>query len=149
MRKHFKNKKKFLFLLMALLSFASLPTYAFESTEQTLNSGNIIIQPRFTNISIYQNTFDLSASGKASVMTYLTVRTLSDVRVEASLQQSKNGTWTTVKSWSSSASGTSSGLNVTYYVLKGYNYRMISSGKVYKNGKLIEQTSYVSESKYY
>lgn len=149
MGKYFENKKRVASLLMAMISFASLPTYALEPTAAPIDTDRTIIQPRFTNISIFQNVFDISANGKSSITTYLTARNVDEVRVTANLQQSKNGVWVTIKSWSNTSAGTHSGLNGTYYVSKGYHYRLVSSGKVYKNGTLIEQTSYVSESKYY
>ncbi len=149
MGKYFENKKKVMSMLMAMLSFVSFPVYAFETDATPVLADNAIIRPQFTNISIFQNVFDISSNGKVSVTTYLTSRNVDEVRVEASLQQNKNGSWVTLKSWSNASAGTHSGLNGTYYVLKGYDYRIVSSGKVYNNGTLIEQTSYVSESKAY
>ena len=71
------------------------------------------------NITIFQNYFEISAVGKASVSSYLTGREIDEVRVDASLQQYKNGSWTTIKSWTATSFGANAGLNGTYYVAKG------------------------------
>lgn len=146
MIKHSKLKQ-ISFLAMTLM--ACLPSYANEHAEQRGELGDRLIQPYFSNISIFQNVFDLSSGGKASISSYLTAREVDQVTVEANLQQNKNGVWTTIKTWSNTSAGTNSGTSGTYYVLSGYGYRLMSVGNVYKNGNLIEQTTYVSETKNY
>lgn len=149
MIKHSKLKQ-ISFLAMTLMALmACLPSYADERAEQREAFGDRLIQPYFSNISIFQNVFDLSSGGKASISSYLTARDVDQVTVEANLQQNKNGVWTTIKTWSNTSAGTNSGTSGTYYVLRGYGYRLMSVGKVYKNGILVEQTTYVSETKNY
>lgn len=109
----------------------------------------LVIRPNFTYIWIFQTGFDISSTGKASVNVYLTAQNVDSVKVEASLQQYKNGTWTTIKSWSNTETGTNAGLAGTYYVTKGYSYRVVSCGSVFKSGNLVEITSYTSNSKTY
>jgi hypothetical protein len=109
----------------------------------------LVIRPNFTYIWIFQTGFDISSTGKASVNVYLTAQNVDSVKVEASLQQYKNGTWTTIKSWSNTETGTNAGLAGTYYVAKGYSYRVVSCGSVFKSGNLVEITSYTSNSKTY
>ena len=60
----------------------------------------LVIRPNFTYIWIFQTGFDISSTGKASVNVYLTAQNVDSVKVEASLQQYKNGARTTIKSWS-------------------------------------------------
>jgi len=109
----------------------------------------LVIRPNFTYIWIFQTGFDISSTGKASVNVYLTAQNVDSVKVEASLQQYKNGAWTTIKSWSNTETGTNAGLAGTYYVAKGYSYRVVSCGSVFKSGNLVEITSYTSNSKTY
>jgi len=45
----------------------------------------VVIQPRFSNINVFQNTFDISSSGKASVTVYLNARNADEVTVVADL----------------------------------------------------------------
>ncbi|KPU43274.1 hypothetical protein OXPF_27150 [Oxobacter pfennigii] len=147
--KNLINKKIVPLVLIIIISLSYLPAYAHESNAERLSSDDMVIQPYFSYISIFQNAFDISTSGKASVSSYLTARDVDEVGVEASLQQNKNGVWTTIKSWSNTSPGTNSGLSGTYYVTAGYSYRLVSNGKVYKDGSLVEQTSYISEIKNY
>jgi len=149
MSKPIAYKKLFFSILVLLVVVTTFPAYAGKITQNDQMVSNPIIQPYFTNITIFQNYFEISAVGKASVSSYLTGREIDEVRVDASLQQYKNGSWTTIKSWTATSFGTNAGLNGTYYVAKGYSYRLISNGKVYRNGIVIEQTSYLSESKNY
>jgi len=149
MSKSIAYKKLFFSILMLLVVVTTCPAYAGKITQNDQLESYPIIQPYFTNITIFQNYFEISAVGKASVSSYLTGREIDEVRVDASLQQYKNGSWTTIKSWTATSFGTNAGLNGTYYVAKGYCYRLFSNGKVYRNGIVIEQTSYLSESKNY
>lgn len=137
-------------LVLAIVSFMTcLPSYAVAPKMNFIGEDKNIVTPMFTNIAIFQNAFDISVDGRAEVMSYLSARNVTEVMVEAQLQQNKNGVWTTVKTWSSTSKGTNAGLEGSYYVLKGYKYRLVSKGKVYKNGSLVEETSSVGASKTY
>lgn len=119
--------------------------YANDSIDKYGNGEQSIIQPYFTNIVRFENGFDISASGKASVSVYFKAQNVDSVRVDANLQQYKNGAWVTIKSWTNTSEGTDVGLNKEYYVAKGYSYRLASEGKAYIDGSLVERTSYVSQ----
>lgn len=108
-----------------------------------------IVQPKFTNIAIFQTGFDISSTGKASVNVYLTAQNVDSAKVDANLQQYKNGNWKTIKSWTNTSSGTSAGLSGSYYIAKGYSYRVVSKGYVFKGSKIIETTTYTSQTKKY
>ncbi|MDA8226589.1 MAG: hypothetical protein M0T74_02590 [Desulfitobacterium hafniense] len=73
----------------------------------------------------------------------------SAIGINASIQQYVNGRWTTIKSWTSTSYNNSGYLDQTWYVTSGYYYRMVSTGAVYQNDKLVEQTSYTSPSYWY
>jgi hypothetical protein len=135
--------------LTLMISMIVIPVHAQESTLYQKASEKLIVQPYFSNISIFQNGFDISSSGKASVNVYLTAQNIDSVKVDASLQQYKNGTWITIKSWMNFELGTNSGLSGTYYIAKGYFYRLVSNGIVYKSGVIVERTSFTSETEYY
>lgn len=102
------------------------------------------IQPLFTNINIFQSTFDISSSGKSSNTVYLNARNVDKVEVKANLQQYKSGSWTTIKSWSEFGNQTSYGFTKYWYVTKGYSYRLVSYGYVYKGNKVVDSTSITS-----
>lgn len=142
--------KLMLCLLVTILAFTA-PTFADgdEASVSKLNGNYEIVTPFFTNITLFQNVFDISTDGKASISVYLTARNVDSVKVDASLQQFKNGDWLTIKSWTNTSAGTYAGVSGTYYVAKGYQYRLVTSGYVYKSGSLIEQTDFYSIIKTY
>lgn len=142
-------KKRFMKFISVVLMIGTLavPVQAQENLVVNEPIKQLIVQPKFTNISIFQTGFDISSTGKASVNVYLTAQNVDNVRVDASLQQFKNGTWTTIKSWTNTEAGTNAGLSGTYYVAKGYSYRLVSSGAVFQKSTVIEKTSYTSDIK--
>lgn len=143
------NKKTSLLLLMVVSFMTCIPAYATETSMGFINKDQNIVKPMFTNIAIFQNDFNITTGGKVELMSYLTARNVTEVAIETNLQQNKNGVWVTIKSWSSASKGTNSGLEGSYFVSTGYKYRMVSKGKVFKNGSLVEETSYISEIKSY
>lgn len=143
-----KLSKKGLIKLIIFLMVVSTPVYAFSNYDDGLE-GDTIIKPSFTNISIFVNTFEISAYGKTSVTSYLTARNINRVRIQTNLQQFKNGKWVSIKRWIESSNSTNCMLNGSYYVPKGYFYRTVSKGMVYKNGLLIESTNFTSKIKSY
>lgn len=147
-----KIQKSKLMLSLLLIIFAfTVPTFADcdePSMSKSIDNYEIVM-PFFTNITLFQNVFDISTDGKASISVYLTARNVDSVKVDASLQQFKNGNWLTIKSWTNTSVGTYAGLSGTYYVTKGYEYRLVSSGYVYKNEHLSEQTDFYSNTKTY
>jgi hypothetical protein len=144
-----KKRLKHLLGIVLMIGTLGVPVQAQEKLSNNELTEQLIVQPRFTNISIFQTGFDISSTGKASVNVYLTAQNVDSVKVDASLQQYKNGAWTTIKSWTNTTAGTNAGLSGTYYVATGYSYRIVSNGFVYKGSKMIETTTYTSVSKYY
>ena len=139
-------------LSLLVISFAiNVPTFAdgYEPSVSKTTGKHEIVTPFFTNITLFQNVFDISTDGKATISVYLTARNVDSVKVDTSLQQFKNGNWLTIKSWTNTSAGTYAGVSGSYYVAKGYQYRLVSSGYVYKSGSLIEQTEYYSNIKHY
>lgn len=132
-------------LLAALLvGLVSAPVLANERNPLSQNASGRIIQPYWTNLISYYNYFDIEPNGKALVDVIADARNCDEIRIEAHLQQYRNGIWTTIKSWSKISPGTSCNLGEKWYVSSGYSYRMVSSVKVYNNGMMVEQMSYTS-----
>ncbi len=103
------------------------------------------IQPLFTNVNTFQSTLDIASNGKSSNTVYLNSRNAEKVKINAYLQQYKGGRWTTIKSWSGSRNSTSYGFTNNWYVNKGYSYRLVSYGYVYKSNRIVESTSRISQ----
>ncbi len=108
-----------------------------------------IIQPKFSYIYVFQNKFDISSGGKATVEVYLLANGIDQAKIVANLQQYKNGAWQTIKTWSSIRNGASCGLSESRYVVSGYSYRMVSYGYAYIDGDIVESDSYVSDNIFY
>lgn len=144
------QKKKLIKIISTVLMVCVLgiPVHAEADVIMKVKE-QMIVQPFFTNINLFQNGFTISSDGNASVRTYLTASNVTSVKVEASLQQYKNGSWTTIKSWTKTSNGTNSELAGNYYVTKGYSYRVVSKGYVYKGTTLVETTTNTSDTKTY
>ena len=133
-----KKRLKILGMLIIMLIL-------FPQQGQAVELDNIEnIQPLFTNINTFQSTLDIASNGKSSNTVYLNSRNADKVKINAYLQQYNSGRWTTIKSWSESRNSTSYGFTNNWYVNKGYSYRLVSYGYVYKNSKIIESTSRIS-----
>ena len=141
-----KRKITLLFCIVFIFAALGVPVQAQNNLQLNDTDDQLVVTPCFTYIAIFATGYDISSTGKAIVDVYLTARNVDSVKVEAYLQQYKNGSWTTIKSWSNTETGTDAGLGGIYYVAQGYQYRVISYGYVYKSGSLVESTSYTSDS---
>ena len=144
------RKKTILLLIIFIICLTINPTSILASQENQQTTEQDLIQPMWNYIITYTNSFDISKFGRADVGVVLTSYTADSMRVEASIQQFKDGRWTTIKTWSNTTYGeVVCGLGKSWYVMSGYYYRMVSTGTVYKNGRIVEQTSYISPTRLY
>jgi len=139
------NLKRILTMLSTLLLLVAVPVNATENYEKS-DKEIVTIQPRFSNISVFMNSFDITDSGKAIVESALSARDCDEVRISMYLQRYEDGEWTVVKHWAETRSGTSMLLSKEWYVVKGYQYRMKCYGYVYSDDTLVESTTYISNS---
>lgn len=130
-----------LLILSLVLSLASIPAFAQQS--DIIPGG--IVKPRFTYINVFQSFFDISTFGRAEADVFLYAYDVDQVKVEAHIQQYKNGAWQTIKSWSNIEDGTSSGLGEYWYLMSGYSYRLVANGYTYINGIMVEDTQIISD----
>lgn len=103
----------------------------------------------FTNIILFQNSFDLSSYGNATISSILYAQACDQIVIVAKLQQMKNGSWTTIKTWSSDSIGTSAALSGSFFVQNLHSYRVVTTGTVYMSGAQIEKTTNTSKVKSY
>lgn len=123
-----------------------LPSFATGFSKDVLPG---LITQNFTNISLFQNGFDISANGMASVNSYLSAQGSDQLVIFCEIQCYTNGSWQSIKQWTVTGSGISLSLSRNYYVTKGKLYRMKTVGSVYKSGMLLEHTSFTSASVFY
>ena len=138
-----------IFISALLISTFSIPGLAQETDRKADSLYADIIQPCWEEITEYRNNFDISSTGKATIAVVLYAYEVDTIKVEAYLQQYKNGIWTTIKSWSNTSNNFYCGIGESWYVMSGHDYRLYSVGTVYENGVPIEQTTYTSDSYWY
>jgi len=127
-----------------ILVLTAMPVKANTDLDVLEEKEAVLIQPRFTNISVFYNYFYITDQGKAVLTAYIDARNVDECTISMYLQRYQNGSWVTVKDWSATESGTFCGIGETWYVMSGYQYRMVSYGYVYQKGTLIENTVYTS-----
>ena len=133
-------------LSLLILCLAPMQVFAL-GTNQVTNSE---IGPLWVSITEFTNSFEISGSGLVQFDTSLYARSnINKVVINASIQQYINGSWQTIKSWTSTSYSNSGYLNQKWYVVSGYYYRLISTGAVYQNNVMVEQTSYTGSSYWY
>jgi hypothetical protein len=132
-------------LIISILCFTSLPSFA----ESLDNAKDTIIQPRWTEISQFNNSFNITSSGRADIKSTMYAFNVDFIEVEVNLQQFKNGSWATIKTWTGTSEDVICSVVGSWYVQKGYSYRLKSTGTVYINGQQVEQANYTSNIKYY
>lgn len=146
-------RKKLVLLISVLIlstSFSSL-VYAHTYNSDGMNDLNtqedLVISPLWTYILDVWQTFDISSSGKAEIVATMDTKNseTDSLKIVSNLQQLKNGSWTTIKSWTSTTKSTSLIIQGTWYVSKGYSYRLVTNYYAY-NGSVVESTSRVSNS---
>lgn len=143
-----RRSKVFLLFLSVMFIFTIVPINASTDIETTENE-TVIIQPKFTNITVFYNDFYITDQGKAVLTSSIDARNVDECKISMYLQKYQNGSWTTVKHWSATESGTFCGLGKTWYVVGGYQYRMVTYAYTYLQGTMVESTYYASKSKIY
>ena len=141
-------KKKLIVFMTIVLVLCLIPTQIFGL--QTANKAESDVGILWTFITDYRNFFEVSSNGQARANVRLNASSdIDKVVIDASIQQYANGNWKTIKSWTSTSYSSNGYLNQTWYVNKGYYYRLVSTGKVYQDNVLVEQTSYTGPSYWY
>ncbi|MCD5410473.1 MAG: hypothetical protein LRZ93_02315 [Clostridiales bacterium] len=128
-----------------VLMISVIPIYASDDSE-SLEGKVDIIQPNFTNISVFSNNFEITDKGKAMLTSSITARNVDEIRISMYLQRYQSGGWRILKRWTTTQFGNIAVLGGTWYVVSGYQYRILSYAYAYQGGRLIESTSYVSGS---
>ena len=138
--------KKSVTALVVCFLFVTVPLSAFAMNDEVSmeKSEHIIVEPLWNEIAEFSNGFDISTTGKATIESILYAFDVDEIRIDANLQQYKNGSWTTIKSWSSTSRDIYCAIDEIWYVISGYSYRLVSTGRVYENGKQVEQATYTS-----
>ena len=103
---------------------------------------NVDAQPYYLSIARFSIQFDIPASGRSDIVGSV-VSSSSDysVNLTVELQQWKNSSWSTIKSWTTSGKGYVM-IDENWYVVMGNKYRIHAAATVYdQNGKVLERAT--------
>lgn len=108
------------------------------------------ISPFYIGVATVTRSINVSSSGCATCYGRIVVRSGYTIDMELELQVSSDDeTWSTIKSWTSSGSGTMT-LDKIYFVSSGYYYRVLCTAEVFDgDGNYVEGISAASGSQYY
>lgn len=122
MKKHTRTAISLLLLLGALMAnFATVQA----------------VEPRYTGVTQISSTLNISNSGAASCSGKVKLRNGYTADLTVELKQDGE----TIKTWTSSGSGTVTA-GGTYYVMSGHDYIVTTTATVYdSNNKLVESPS--------
>jgi len=133
--------KKFICLgiIVFLAVFLIVPAYAADGTENKESQG--LSSPQFTYISLLSSGLSINSSGKATCAGLASAYNSSHTtKLTVELQKSSGSGWSTIKSWSASATGTSiADIEESYYVVRG-TYRVCATAKVYNASNVLLET---------
>lgn len=123
-------------IVSSLLAMAMLVSVLAASAGTALAAEPVQSEPRYTGIILLSSTLSISSSGGANCKGSAEVR--SGYTADVTVELKQDGA--TIKTWTSSGSGTVSA-GGTYYVMSGHGYVVTTTANVYKNGSLIESPS--------
>lgn len=145
-------KQKLISVLSLVLILCSIFTIPGLADAPNLDIPEDPVEPEapYVDLDFITASIDINSSGKASCYSYAITATSSyTVALTMSIQRYKNGTWSSIKSWSTSGTGYAS-LNKSYYVTAGYYYRTAAFVTVQTSGgSYVESAAIYSPSKYY
>ncbi len=133
--------KKFLLIVLCLsmcLMFFINIVYAEQRGDDKSYS------PMFTCMRDASINLDIDSAGKATCTASLLTYSGYETKVDLELQQYKNSTWQTIKTWTSSSTSTFTSISQNYYVVSGNSYRLRGNYYAIQNGSVAE--SFVSYS---
>ncbi|MDU6855721.1 MAG: hypothetical protein E6370_15010 [Clostridiales bacterium] len=141
-------KRKILVALVGVLSVTGVSSIYANDLVNVRE--NYIIVPYMDYINDATVGLKITSDGEAQVRSSIVgySSSVDKIKIEATLQQYKNGKWTDIKTWSKSYSSYKGNLGETYQVSKGYSYRVVSKFTAYSGSKMETQTVTGSEVKY-
>ena len=141
-------KKSILVALVGVVSLSGVSSIYANNVVNT-NDSKIVV-PYMDYINDATVGLKITSGGEAQVTSSIVgYSSLVDkVKIEATLQQYKNGSWTDLKTWTKSYSSYKGNLGETYQVSKGYSYRVVTKFTAYSGSKSETQTVTGSETKY-
>ena len=123
-------------IISSLFAMALLVSVLSASYGTALAAGPVQVEPRFSGISQMSSALTISSTGGANCKG--SAIALSGYTVDLTVELKQDGV--TIKTWTSSGSGTVSA-GGTYYVMSGHDYVVTTTADVYSGKTLIESPS--------
>ncbi|MGL4345181.1 MAG: hypothetical protein ACRCTE_08295 [Cellulosilyticaceae bacterium] len=141
-------KKSILVALVGVVSLSGVSSIYANNVVNT-NQSSIVV-PYMDYINDATVGLKITSSGEAQVTSSIVgySSSVDKVKIEATLQQCKNGQWTDLKKWSKSYNSYKGNLGEIYQVSKGYSYRIVTKFTAYSGSKTETQTVTGSEVMY-
>lgn len=136
-------------ILLCLMLIFSIYLCSINADQLPEDYQKVTSQMRFTYISTFVNSINISQYGYTTTSSYLYAPGVDQVKLNVYLQQFKDGYWQTIKSWSNTRDGDWNSLATGWYVTSGYLYRCITYGYVYIDGYVVESDCIISSLVYY
>ena len=121
-----------LILIMVTVFILPLPAHAHNTMHES------IIVPYWTWTDVIKNALDISDSGRADITAYIITSKADKLKIETNLQQKDGSSWTTLKTWTKTDDNSTTLVSGSYYVKRGYYYRLKTAFYVYSDGELKE-----------
>jgi len=104
------------------------------------------ITPQYTHISHISSRLSISAWGEADCIGSAALYSSSNtVSLTMELQKQDGNSWTTIKSWTSSAPGLPGVYMEQYHWVSRGTYRLRCTARAYSGGTLLEEVSIFSQ----
>ena len=131
--------KKIATIIIMCLCFNALNSLAADSQLSEL-SKETDHGTRYAHIGSIDGSLDINSSGKATVIASAAGdSSVAKTTVEADLMQYKNGRWIVYRDWSETNNKPYADIIATYYVPKGYSYKVVARVYVYdEDGGLLD-----------
>ena len=134
-----KQMTKFISVALATTAILSTGVAYAEAAQQTrATASGEIVSPRFLAMQDIDASFSIS-SGTAYCYGYTKVQSGYTAKVKVELQKN-NGSWTTVKTWTKTSTGTIAKVDETYSVGSG-SYRLKVTHEALQNGVSVETST--------
>lgn len=137
-----KKCKRILLVIMTCLILLPTTTYAGNFPSDLESTDEFIISPRFSAIHIFRGSITVHSS-YVDVEGLLHATVGDKTKLVANLQKYDGGRWVTVKTLSTTSSGTLCSMDEKVYTSTGYKFRVKLYGYVYSGGRLLESTSII------
>ena len=139
------SKKRFLSAALGMLLLLTVSAPTVLAAGEVNVAPESIVSIQYVYINQASTSLTISSSGTASVYGYVQKTPAGkNIYLSSTLQRNSNGTWSDVKSWSTSSTSSSASILETYQVSSGTyrveTYYYVSGDGGYESGTIYSKT---------